>query len=153
MLIVQFSVGAHCYGIPCQHVVEVIPLVQTETIPYSASALRGSFVYRGLLTPLVDLSLLLGAASSPPLLSSRIIVVERLAESGQMERLGLLAARMTDVRRIANELDRDPMLTHVEFVGGVFLDSDGPIRILFPERLSPSRVATAAGGAAFPSAR
>lgn len=75
MLVLQFRVGGDYYGLEGRTIIEVAPLVTLRSIPHAAAYVAGLFNYRGRLVPVIDLSALLIAVPSRPLMSTRIVLV------------------------------------------------------------------------------
>jgi len=84
MQLLCLTVGDDSYAIPSRRVVEVVPLPTARPLPDAPAAVRGLFVHRGRLTPLIDLARLLGTAPLRDRLSTRVIVVE--PAGGRVER-------------------------------------------------------------------
>lgn len=104
VLAVLFSVSNGIYALPCQNVVEVVPLLGLRR-PASAPAwLAGDFAYRGTLVSVIDACSLLGGYACSRRLSSRLALVscdDAAGESASAGRIwGIMAERMTAVRRI-----------------------------------------------------
>jgi chemotaxis-related protein WspB len=75
MQLLCFTVGDETYAIPSRR-------VATRPLPDAPASVRGLFVHRGRLMPLVDLASLLGRPSLRDRLSTRVIVVEPSATAG-----------------------------------------------------------------------
>jgi chemotaxis-related protein WspB len=56
MLLLQFQAGSERYGLDVSQVVEVSSLVSLRPIPHAPPEAAGVFNYRGILTPVVDLT-------------------------------------------------------------------------------------------------
>ncbi len=97
MLVLRFELAGIAHAIDCHDVVEVIPLVEVQSIFGAPSWVRGLFVYRGRPTPVLDLGELITSRSAQDAYATRILVV-RIGTGGQT--IGLVADRATDVERI-----------------------------------------------------
>src|SRR3954471_21304382 len=98
MLAIIFRVSEARFAIPCQRIIKVIPLVALAPAQHGPPELLGSLVYRGALTPVLDLCRLLAGYSCPNRLGSRIILSNlRLRNSGSFGS-GLLAEDVTEAR-------------------------------------------------------
>lgn len=109
MQLLCFTVGGDSYAIPSQRVVEVVPLLAARPLPDAPAAVRGLFVHRGRLTPLVDLACLLGGPPLRDRLSTRVIVVEAsTAGSDRPARLGVAAETVLSLCDDTDAEDRLP---------------------------------------------
>ena len=99
MLFLTFQIGDQRLALDVRRVREVVPWVPLQRSSSSPAWLAGMFVYRGEVIPVVDLHRLKGAGECPSYLSSRIILVSPSSES-ERPPIGLLAARVVDVREI-----------------------------------------------------
>jgi chemotaxis-related protein WspB len=103
MHLLTFAVGDGEYAIESRHVVEVLPMVAARPLPHSPAFLRGVFLHRGRLVPLVDLGLRLAGAAVRERLSTRVIVVEFPSapcaggSAGGPRRLGLGAEKVVSL--------------------------------------------------------
>jgi chemotaxis signal transduction protein len=103
VLAILFSVSNSSYALPCQSVVEVVPLLELRTALQAPPWLAGTFAYHGALVSVVDVCQMLAGYSCSRRLSSRIALVRcSLPELGEVI-LGVLAERMTAVRRLDGE--------------------------------------------------
>jgi chemotaxis-related protein WspB len=100
MLALTFRIGDDRLALDIRQVREVVPRVRLARPAGAPPWLAGTFVYRGRAIPVIDLHRLLGAGECPPHLSSRIILVSRPGPGGEEELLGLLAARVADIREV-----------------------------------------------------
>lgn len=100
VLAILFSVSSRSYALPCQSVVEVVPLLELRTASQAPAWLAGTFAYHGALVSVVDACQLLGGYTCARRLSSRVALVHCcLSEVGEVI-IGVLAERMTAVRRL-----------------------------------------------------
>jgi chemotaxis-related protein WspB len=72
-------------AIDARSIVEVLPPVSCRAAPGTPGWVRGLFVYRGTLIPLVDACSLLGAPRGPDRMSNRVMVVRIAAGSGPID--------------------------------------------------------------------
>jgi chemotaxis-related protein WspB len=128
MLAVTFQVAAAAYAIRCDRIVAVIPQVELRPVAHGPGWLKGVLVYRGELTPVVDLCQLIGGYACPPRLSSRIVLV-RSGGSGART-AGLLAEHMTEARRLSSDLVTASPVTAVPYFGEVLLEAGAPLQFL-----------------------
>jgi chemotaxis-related protein WspB len=87
--------GDRRYGIPFRRIIEVIPLVELTRLERTPPQVSGTFVYRGQLLPVIDLTVLLAGHSSEDRMDTRIVVVD-VAEQDEIQALGLIAERVVD---------------------------------------------------------
>lgn len=99
MLFLVFQLGKDCYALNTSQVVEVLPMVRCKQIPAAPAGVAGVFNYRGQPVPLIDLAALSLGKSSRSRMSTRIILVNYLEESGETHLLGLLAEQTTETIR------------------------------------------------------
>jgi chemotaxis-related protein WspB len=132
MLVLVFQVGGERYAIPCEKLVEVIPMVKLRTLAQSPPWLAGIFTLRGALVPVVDLCRLMLGTPCPDRFSSRIM----LAKIGERV-VGLLAERVTEAvpmtgRRPAVAVAGTP------FLGDMLLGADDlMVQLLDVDKLIP----------------
>ncbi|MFM1997155.1 MAG: hypothetical protein RLZZ111_1542 [Planctomycetota bacterium] len=109
MQLLCFTVGGDNYAIPSRRVVEVVPLLATRPLPDAPAAVRGLFVHRGRLTPLIDLARLLGGPPLRDRLSTRVIVVDMpRAGTERPARLGVAAEAVLSLCDDTAATDRLP---------------------------------------------
>ena len=130
MLAVTFQVAAAAYAIDCEHIVAVIPEVQLRPVAHGAAWLKGVFVYRGGLTPVIDLCQLIGGYACPSRLSSRIVLVRSALPAGGARITGLLAEQMTEARRLPADTVKAPPVTALPYFAEVLLEAGGPLQLL-----------------------
>ena len=137
MLVVTFRVADGAYAIRCEHIVAVIPRVELRSVAKGAAWLKGVFVYRAQLTPVIDLCQLIGGYACPERLSSRIALV-RCKNEGGPRTLGLLAEHMTEARRVTGQAVAAPPVTPLPYFGQVLLEAGEPLQFLDVDALLPS---------------
>src|SRR5579883_332383 len=103
MLYLMFQLGQDRYALHTRQVVEVLPMVRVKEIPQAEEGVVGVFDYRGTPVPLLDLSTLAFKKASRARMSTRIILIDYEAESGQKHLLGLLAEKATETLRRSEE--------------------------------------------------
>lgn len=137
MLILQFQAGKERYGLDTKQIVEVSSLVSLRAIPHAPPEVAGTFNYRGILAPVVDLTALLTGVSSRKRMSTRIVLVTYEGEDGRSHILGLLAEAVTEIIS-CDEKDLQQPVVSVEgapYLGDIFFDEHGSLQILDMERL------------------
>jgi chemotaxis-related protein WspB len=109
MQLLCFTLGDDAYAIPSRSVVEVVPLLAFRPLPAAPVAVRGVFMHRGRLAPLVDLGCLLGHEPVRDRLSTRLIIVEPTRGAAALPaRLGVAAENVLSLCDDAAAEDRLP---------------------------------------------
>jgi len=137
MLLLQFQAGSERYGLDVSQVVEVSSLVSLRPIPHAPPEAAGVFNYRGILTPVVDLTTLLSGVPSRSRMSTRIVLVSFEGEDGQRHTLGLMAEGVTEVVRCREEDLQPPVISvsGAPYLGDMLFDERGAIQVLELDRL------------------
>src|SRR5688572_23531277 len=130
MLTVVFQVREERYGIRSQSILEVIPLVRLRPVPRAPSWLIGMFVYRGTLTPVIDLCMLIGGYVCPARLSSRIILVHGTLPDGSMQVVGFEAERVTEARKVNPTQSSSGALSVTRRFGDVVLEGGSLLHLV-----------------------
>jgi chemotaxis-related protein WspB len=154
MLQILFYIGDERYALDSRDVAEIVPLVHFKEIPRAPDYVLGVFLYRGVVTPALDLCRLAGKPRCRNLMSTRIILVHYPVREGQTRLLGLVAERVTDTAYRTEGQVASPGVAAKDapWLGGVASDSRGLIQavrvgqlltddvraILFPEEGAPS---------------
>jgi chemotaxis-related protein WspB len=139
MLALTFQIGPHRLALDTRCVKEVVPRVHLRQVASAPAWLAGVFVYRGRVVPVIDLHRLVGAGECPPLLSSRIILVQH-SGSDCGELLGLLAAQVAEVRTLEPAAMQAVRLTETDQpdLGPVLADGNKVLHLLDLDHLLPS---------------
>ena len=127
MLVLMCHAGNNRYAIDARSVIEVVPLVNFDTLADAPQWLAGVFAHRGAATPLADFTLLVAGHPCPRRWNSRIILV-RTEAAHMPEKIGLLAERVTTA-----EIDgRTPAAppTAMETLGPILLDEKGMFQLV-----------------------
>jgi chemotaxis-related protein WspB len=154
MLLLVFRVAEDAYAVDAGRVVEVVPRVALRTLPHAPAALAGVFRYRGRVVPVIDLGVLLDVGPCPLLLSTRIILVDERTQGrhrGRDEaRLGLIAAHVGDVRRVADSqvIPPSPLMVPNPYLGPIVSDDTGLIPLIAVERIMAEPIRRALAEAA-----
>lgn len=119
MFALVFRVGGERYAVPCQQLVEVVPMVALRPIAHAPAYVAGMFVLRGAVIPVVDLCQLMLATPCPDRLSSRIMLV-RLGEHV----LGLLAEQVTEAMPIQRQA-AGISVPAAPYLGDLYFDDTG----------------------------
>jgi chemotaxis-related protein WspB len=135
MLAVIFRISDARYAIPCERIIEVIPLVVLRAEPRAPTWVLGSFVYRGALTPVLDLCQLMGGYPCPKRLSSRVILTECTRPDGSSIRVGLLAEHVTEARRLNGAPLSGTSLGSTPYLGAVLQEGGSLLQIVHADRV------------------
>jgi chemotaxis signal transduction protein len=140
MQVLLTTVATRRYALDCADVVEVLPVVDHRAAGTGPAWLLGLINVRGVLLPLVDLSLIVDGRRTAPTLGSRIVVLQLDGElfAGLATRVGLL------VPEIAGPFERDFAVpgAHPGFsfagashLGPTIADAQGMVQLLRCRRL------------------
>jgi chemotaxis-related protein WspB len=116
-LFLQFEIGADGYLIDAQGVVAVLPLLHLKHVPHAPAGIAGTFNYRGVSVPALDLSQLALGTPAARNLSTRIILVPSRTD----RLLGIIAQGATQALRLD---PRDLASSNVSKGGALWL---GPV--------------------------
>jgi chemotaxis-related protein WspB len=140
MLILLFYLGDAMYGINCEKIREICPLVKLEKIPHAPEYFAGLFKYRGDIVPVIDLRRLIQDKPCDMRLSTRIILVDFENEDGRAYVVGFMAERVTETIRQAKEdfVSSGVNLGGAPFLGGIFMENEHMVQIIDLDRLPES---------------
>lgn len=137
MLSVLFRVEGSLYALSCSQIVEVLPLMELRQTTHAPAWHAGEFAYRGALVAVVDACKLLGGYPCSKRMSSRVALVHSSsADLGEVT-VGVLAERMTAVRRLDGAALSSSRSSPPSYLGAVVkqdgelvqaLDVDGLVR-------------------------
>ncbi|MFO0569297.1 MAG: chemotaxis protein CheW [Polyangiaceae bacterium] len=103
---IAVRVGTALYGLPVEHVQEVIGMRPITRVFHAPAALAGVTNLRGEVLPVIELGLLLGGDAELPTSQARIVVVRE--SSGQKRRAGLRVDELSGLRDLPKELAPAP---------------------------------------------
>lgn len=137
MLMLQFHAGGERYGLDIAKVIEVAPLIRLRKIPHAGNEVAGTFNYRGLLTPVIDLTFLLTGQPSRERMSTRIALVSYEGDDGRMHILGMMAEYLTEMIRCQpSELQAAVVsVSGAPYLGDVLFDERGSVQVIQIEKL------------------
>jgi chemotaxis-related protein WspB len=135
ILALRFAIDGHRYALDTRNVVEVISRVELRPIHRAPAELSGMFIYRGLVTPVIDLVELLAGKRCPDRLSSRIVMTVLPSRSGGTSIVGLLAEQVSEAVHIEQSDTRAAVAPNDLRIGEIAADDVGMIRLLHPESL------------------
>jgi chemotaxis-related protein WspB len=132
MLSLLLSAGPHRCALPCRGVREVISSVELSPLAGAPRHVAGVFSYRGVVTPVADLCVIMTGQPCSRRLSSRIILFDFALGSGPVRPVGLLAERVTETRELTGE---QAAPTELPYAGKVVVEGDQMISLLDPRDL------------------
>ncbi|ACS81748.1 chemotaxis protein CheW [Maridesulfovibrio salexigens] len=141
MLVLTFRIGEYVYGLEARSVAEVVPPTVCKELPRSPDYVKGLFNYRGMVTPVVDLSMLAMDVPCISRMSTRIVIIDLAdlddgAERGK-QYLGLLAENITETLKITDSDFEDSGLEipDAPWLGRVARINDCMLQLLKPHKL------------------
>jgi chemotaxis-related protein WspB len=136
MLLLVFQLGDDRCGVDVGRVFEVVPLVGIEPAVAAPAGITGTFRYRGRFVPVADLSQRLLGRPAAQRLSTRIVLVTISSDAGRFL-LGLALENATSTIRCNPAELIPPAVGSSEhpWLGSIFVDDDGPIRLIDVDRL------------------
>ena len=129
MLLLVFHVKEDSFAIDTRNVVEVIPLMNLQSLIGAPEYVAGIFNYRGESVPVIDLCRFFKDENSNRFYNTRIILVNyKLADQNHV--LGLIAENVSDViQKDESQLQSSGMrLETSPFLGKVVLDKGAMIQ-------------------------
>lgn len=135
MLALAFRAGDALLALAARDIVEVLPRVPLRAPSLAPAAVIGLLPFRGTLTPVVDLCLLVAGRPSARQLGTRIIVV-RIGNDASQRLIGLQAEQVTeliDCQRTARGLH----LPEHSWLGEHLADQPGLPQLVDPAELLP----------------
>jgi purine-binding chemotaxis protein CheW len=103
------GVGREVFGIPVEHVREILDMREISRLPQAPTYLLGLIDVRGCSVPVIDLRAKLGLASAAATSTTRIVVLE-IAIEERPTVLGLVADRVYEVTALSGELEPPPQI-------------------------------------------
>jgi len=137
MHVVVWTAGDVRYAIATEHVVEVVPLVETRAIPHCPPWVDGLMNYRGALLPLLDVRRLIDDHATVRQRATRIVMVE-LGHELAGERLGLIVESLESVEHCDfDDAHAHPGLTlpDARYLGPVATMTDAAVQLVDVHRL------------------
>jgi chemotaxis-related protein WspB len=96
MLLLIFQAGGQTYGLDTRNIIEVAPYPLCTPLPHAPTYVAGIATWRGRTVPVIDLSALIAGTPAPPLLSTRLLVVDYATPDGRSHPLGLVAEKASE---------------------------------------------------------
>lgn len=129
MLVLLLRIGERRFGLDARDVVEVVPYVPLLPVPQAPVWIAGLLRHRDEVVPVVDLVQLVGGAAASPVLSTRIVILQR-GESASDGLIGLLAEGVTETIRLDAARLRQAGLRGAPWLGPVALDDGGTLQLV-----------------------
>lgn len=140
MLALAFRAGDALLALPARDIVEVLPRVPLRAPSLAPPAVIGLLPFRGTLTPVVDLSLLVAGRPSARQLGTRIIVV-RIGDGDDSRLVGLQAEQVSEL--VDSEgTARGLRLPEHAWLGDHLADQPGLPQLVDPSELLPDALRT-----------
>lgn len=126
-------------AIESRSIIEVLAPVSCRPAPAVPHWIRGLFVYRGTLIPLVDAALLLGAPPAPDRMANRVLVLRLRSTAAPVEwPVGLWVESVLEIDRIefADASSHPGFSTEAgRFLGPVATTRWGVVQLVHPDEL------------------
>lgn len=129
MLFITFKLGRQRYALEAERIVEVLPLVDLQTVLRAPPGIAGTLNYHGEFVPVVDLSQMILGRPAPPRLSTRLVVTRVKGDQG-FRLLGIIAENVTETMRCEASDFVSPGIVSSEapFLGSVHVGEHGPVQ-------------------------
>ncbi len=100
-----FRVESERWAIAASEIQAVIPLVDLQKMPHSHPTIAGLLNYHGQRLPVVDVSVAIAQRQAPPLMSTRIVIIEKQHSAKQPQRMGLIVDRASKTEQLTETSD------------------------------------------------
>ena len=142
MLYLLFDIDNKTYSMDVKDIVEIVPLVNLDKIPNTHEAIAGIFNYRGQITPVIDLSMLICSRPCQKFISTRIIVINFFAADKTYHKIGLMAERVIETIDCeeSNSRKLNFNLQNADYMDNVLLKKDNMIQNLDSEKLISNEI-------------
>ena len=140
MLFITFRLGGERYALEAERIVEVLPLVDLQTVLRPPPGIAGTLNYHGEFVPVLDLSQMILGRPAPQRLSTRLIVARVNGDQG-FRLLGIIAENVTETMRCdANDFVSPGIVSgEAPFLGTVHVGKRGLVQRVDVDRLLTSR--------------
>jgi chemotaxis-related protein WspB len=139
VLALTFRAGTSRFALATSHVLEVLANTRLRGAPLAPRGVVGLLPFRGALTPVVDLCLLLADRPTAQRRSSRIIVC-RLGATGASRLIGLLAEDVLELIELGATLTGLHLPQH-DWLGDHLLGAAELPQLIEPAKLLPDELA------------
>ena len=129
MLFITFRLGGQRYALGADRIVEVLPLVDLQTVLRPPPGIAGTLNYHGEFVPVVDLSQMILGRPAPPRLSTRLLVARVKGDQGS-RLLGIIAENVTETMQFDPGDFVSPGIVSGDapFLGSVHIGENGPVQ-------------------------
>lgn len=137
-LFLKFKIGNEDYALTTENVIKVIPVITLSQIPETPAFFSGTFDYRGLIVPVIDLSQLTIGKPATIRLSTRIILIHFILKDGRKTILGLITEDMTEIIDVDESALQDTPIASQQaapYLGPIIQMNDHFIQSIEPNRL------------------
>ena len=140
-LFLVFFIGKEQFAINTQDVIEILPLVNFTQIPKTENYVAGMMNFRGIMTPAIDLCMLVNQQSFQEKVCSRIIVI-RNPFSAEFNYTGLIAEKVTNTLTLEtdNFISHGLIKNNTRYLGSIAQVDSNEIQIIDLEKLLPDEV-------------
>lgn len=122
MIVLMVEIGGETFAIDAATIVEVAPLVAAREIPGSAASARGLVVFRGAITPVFDLGIVLFGIPTADRLGARIVVHQLKTDDRSKRTIGLIVPRVGEILHVdATKSNRTTFRFHLG--GAAYLET------------------------------
>lgn len=142
MQVLIFHIGAARFGLPTAAVTRVLPMLACTAIPGAPACVAGLVELHDRAVPVVDLSVIHGAASAAERQNTRLLLVDYPVADGLSYPLGLLAEGVAGTARLdpAAVLNSGIHLAEAPQLGQVVATDQGPLQLIVLQTLLPPAV-------------
>ena len=142
MLYLLCELDGDRYAIDADSVSEVLPLIEITRVPQAPRAIAGVCDRRGTPVPVIDLSQLLLGRPAAHRLSTRLLICNYTNARGEMQRVGLVAEKATEIMRRDGRTFAASGLRNrrTPYLGDVVGDARGLVQRLDVQTILPDHV-------------
>ncbi len=129
MICLRFCIDDFFYGFDCEKIVEIVPWIPLIPVIGAPEYISGYFNYRGQITPVIDLTMLIGGHKSAKILSNRIVIVNY----DEKHLLGMLMADATetvDIDVSNRKMQNSGIRTEAPYMGDIALEDGTVIQLV-----------------------
>jgi chemotaxis-related protein WspB len=133
--VLKCEAAGNRFALDARQVVEVVPRIRLQVVAGAPAWLAGACIYRGAVTPVVDLARLVHGTPCPNRWSSRVVLV-RFDDSGSTLQFGLIVEKVVIGQlEVATGTKASAVAAGMAQWGSVLLDDDGMFHLLDLTRL------------------